>query len=305
MSIPRRRPAPRPVRARRALLAPGLAILGLLAAACVPSPPVGGVEDPNPLRSTLIANHWGRHLEPTLTDVAYGLGPQHRLDVLRTTSATSRGTIVFVHGGGFVMGDKSQLLAGQNGAIVYQHTRGWDIVSVGYTIGEGTYPAGYHDVALAVSWVKEQGAELGLDTSTVVLAGHSAGAALTSMVATTAGATTPYGEVPRVDRWVAVAGFHDFVDGTAYLTEPWGLPVADRPTTSPLGQLDASDPRGYLIHGDADPIVRPLQSDRMRQRATVVGADVRYDLVDSGPMSCRMHDPLCGANLSALNSFLS
>ena len=50
MSIPRRRPAPRPVRARRALLAPGLAILGLLVAACAQSgPPAGDATVPENL----------------------------------------------------------------------------------------------------------------------------------------------------------------------------------------------------------------------------------------------------------------
>lgn len=305
MHHPRRTHADSQFAARRTLLAPAVVVLGLLISACAPSPAPGRVADPNPLRSSLIANHYGKHLSFTETDVAYGLGPQHRLDVLQSTSPTTRGTIVFVHGGAFVWGDKSQLLGGEHGALVYQHTRGWDLVSVGYTLGEGTYPAGYHDVALAVAWVKEHGASIGLDTSKVVLAGHSAGATLTAMVATTPGATTPYGAVPRVDGWVAVSGLHDFAKGGAYITDPWGLPAGQRASSSPVTQLDATDPPGYLIHGDKDPMVRPMQSDLLHVKAMAVGADVRYDLVDTGVPACRRHEPLCGANLAALNSFLS
>jgi acetyl esterase/lipase len=304
MHLPRRPHALRRPAGRSLLLAPALAVAALLVAACAPAP-TGGVPNPNPLRSTLIANHYGSHLEMTRTDVAYGLGPQHRLDVLESSSPSTRGTIVFVHGGAFLWGDKSQLLGGEHGAIVHQHTRGWDLVSVGYTRGQNTYPAGYHDVALAVSWVKAHGASIGLDTSKVVLAGHSAGATLATMVATTPGATTPYGTVPRVDSWLAVSGLHDFVNGGAYITDPWGLPASHRPLISPLAQLDRGDPRGYLIHGDGDPMVRPMQSDHLHQKAALVGADVRYDLVDTGPASCRRHEPLCGANIEALNSFLS
>jgi len=305
MLHPRRPHHDRQSGARRRLLAPAVVGLVLLVSACAPSPAPGMVDDPNPLRSTLIANHYGTNLSFTQTDVAYGLGDQHRLDVLESPSPTTRGTIVFVHGGAFVWGDKSQLLGGEHGALVYQHTRGWDLVSVGYTLGENTYPAGYHDVALAVSWVKEHGASIGLDTSKVVLAGHSAGATLAAMVATTPGATTPYGTVPRVDGWVAVSGLHDFANGGAYITDPWGVPAGHRATVSPVAQLDANDPPGYLVHGDADPMVRPMQSERLHARAVAVGANVRFDLVDTGVLSCRRHEPLCGANLSALNAFLS
>ena len=305
MHLPRRPHVTRSFAARRVLLAPAVAVAGLLISACAPTPAQGSVADPNPFRSSLIANHYGSHQSFTQTDVAYGLGPQHRLDVLESTSPTTRGTIVFVHGGAFTWGDKSQLLGGEHGAIVYQHTRGWDLVSVGYTLGEGTYPAGYHDVALAVAWVKEHGGTLGLDTSKVVLAGHSAGATLAAMVATTPGATTPYGTVPRVDGWLAVSGLHDFANGGAYLTDPWGMPAAHRLITSPVVTLDATDPPGYLIHGDADAMVRPMHSARLHSAALSAGADVRYDLVDTGAAACRLHEPLCGANLAALNAFLS
>ena len=305
MHDPRRPHDVRRSAARRSLLAPVAVVLGLLISACAPNPTPGSVEDPNPLRSSLIANHYGSHLSFTQTDVAYGLGEQHRLDVLESPSPTTRGTIVFVHGGAFVWGDKSQLLGGEHGALVYQQTRGWDLVSVGYTLGEDTYPAGYHDVALAVAWVKEHGASIGLDTSKVVLAGHSAGATLATMVATTPGTVTPYGTVPRVDGWVAVSGLHDFANGGAYLTDPWGMPSTHRAIMSPVVQLDATDPPGHLIHGDLDPMVRPMQSDRLHMRALAVGAELRYDLVDTGVPACRQHEPLCGANLAALNAFLS
>lgn len=288
---------------RRGLLA--LALTGAVLASCAaqPSPSIGST--PNPARGDTVANHWGRNLEYSFTDVAYGPKPFHRLDVLPydTRYPTRRGTIVFVHGGAFTTGDRSQLLSGDLGALIHQRARGWDLVTIDYQVGANTYPAAYSDVALAVSWVRRHGASLGLDTGKIVLAGHSAGGSLAAMVATTPGASATYGPVPRVDAWVSISGLHDWQSGR-YISDPWGMPVADRVARSTITTLDRTDPPGYLVHADLDPIVRVMQSELLFARAQAVGADVQFDRVDSGPAGCRYHDPLCGANVRWLDMFL-
>lgn len=289
----------------RALHAGAATVLCVLLASCAPTAPnVGSVPEPEPGRAIYIANHWGSQLEFAQTDVPYGDAEHQRLDVLPTTSTTRRGTIVFVHGGGFLGGDRSELLGGNHGAVVYQSTRGWDIVSVGYLVQENSYPTPYHDVALAVSWLQQHGESIGLDTAKVMLVGHSAGGSLAAMVATTPGATTPHGPVPRVDGWVSVSALHDWENGGRYISDPWGLPAGHRVRMSPITTLDRTDPPGYLIHADEDPIVRPGHSANLYQRARQVRAAVQFDLVDAGPMECRSHTPLCGANLASLNAFL-
>lgn len=275
-----------------------------LAGSCTPAPVVldGLVPDAPP--GATVANEWGADLVLSPTDVPYGPEDHQRLDVLPADGSTRRGTIVFVHGGGFTIGDRTDLLIGAHGAIVHQRARGWDVVTVGYLVRAGSYPQPYHDVALAVSWVREHGATIGLDTSTVVLAGHSAGGSLAAMVATTPGAPTPYGTVPRVDAWVSVSALHDWEHGGRYVSDPWGMPAGDRIPRSTLTTLDPTDPPGYLVHADDDPIVRASHSTNLWERARRIGASVQYDLVDSGPLRCRLHEPLCGADATALAQFL-
>lgn len=297
-------PRPNPSRRGR-LLAVACAVFTLALASCTPPVSHGAALVPDPPRGGSVANHWGRFLVPSRTGVSYGPESHQLLDVLPATGPVRRGTLVFVHGGGFTIGERSDLLRGDHGAVVHQRTRGWDIVSVGYQVGAGSYPQPYHDVALAVRWVRDHGAGIGLDTSKVVLAGHSAGGSLVAMVATTPGAATPYGAVPRVDGWVSVSAVHDWANGGSYISNPWGMPAAHRALRSPVNTLDPTDPPGYLVHGDLDPIVRPLQSERMHARAATVGARLQFDLVDTGDAACRMHEPLCGANIASLDAFLS
>jgi acetyl esterase/lipase len=257
-----------------------------------------------PPRST-VANDWGRDLEPTLTDLAYGPEEHQRLDVLHATGPNRRGTLVFVHGGAFKVGHRSDLFGGDHGAVVRQHTRGWDIVSVSYLLGQGGYPTPMYDVALAVSWVREHAEAAGLDTTKVMIVGHSAGGSLAAMVATRPGTITPYGSVPRVDGWVAISALHDWTSGGWYISDPWGMPASHRSAMSPINSLDRSDPPGYLIHADEDPIVSRLQSSLMFDRARSIGADVQFDRITSGPRECRLHVPLCGADFAALSAFLT
>ena len=84
---------------------------------------------------------------------------------------------MFVHGGGFVGGDKHV-----PGTPMYDHIGAWAVrngwvgVTITYRLApEHTWPAGAQDVAAAVQWVRDNIASYGGDPSRIVLAGHSAG----------------------------------------------------------------------------------------------------------------------------------
>jgi acetyl esterase/lipase len=93
----------------------------------------------------------------------------------------SQGAIVWLHGGGYVMGDLdtehpwAARLAEGSGAVV---------ISVAYRLApEEPFPAALDDVYAALAWTAEHAAELGVDPGRIAVGGHSAGAALAAAVA--------------------------------------------------------------------------------------------------------------------------
>jgi len=115
-------------------------------------------------------------------DHAYGPHERHRLDVFAPAAAAQAHAdlpvVVFVHGGGFVMGDK------RVPDMPFYDNVGNFVASSGYVGVTMTYrlapahpwPAGSEDVAAAVRWVKDNIADHGGDPRRVFLWGQSAGA---------------------------------------------------------------------------------------------------------------------------------
>jgi hypothetical protein len=90
---------------------------------------------------------------------------------------------VFVHGGGFVAGDKAYPGAPAYdlvGAWAVRH--GWVGVNITYRYApEVKWPAGAEDVAAAVAWIRENIAAYGGDPGRIVVMGNSAGAVHASL----------------------------------------------------------------------------------------------------------------------------
>ncbi|HEX3514678.1 MAG TPA: alpha/beta hydrolase [Trebonia sp.] len=120
-------------------------------------------------------------------DLQYGEHPRRRLDVhapviggTADRGAGERGAPVFlfVHGGGFVAGDKHRPgtpVYDMVGAWAVRH--GWVGVNMTYRYApEVKWPAGAEDVAAAVAWLRGNIAAYGGDPDRIVVAGNSAGA---------------------------------------------------------------------------------------------------------------------------------
>jgi triacylglycerol lipase len=113
-------------------------------------------------------------------DLRYGGDERNRLDVHTDgiVGGRPRPVLLFVHGGGFVRGDK--VIPGTPqydfvGAWAVRH--GWAGVTMTYRLAPAhTWPAGAQDVASTVAWVRAQIGSFGGDPERIVLVGHSAGA---------------------------------------------------------------------------------------------------------------------------------
>ncbi|RZA32150.1 MAG: alpha/beta hydrolase [Lysobacteraceae bacterium] len=112
---------------------------------------------------------------PVLRDIAYGLDERHRLDVYLPLGApTPAPVVVFLHGGGFIRGDKAE----RDHVGHYFSRHGALAVLPNYRLGpRHRWPAGAEDVAAALAWTRAHVAEHGGNPEHIVLAGESAGAA--------------------------------------------------------------------------------------------------------------------------------
>jgi acetyl esterase/lipase len=93
----------------------------------------------------------------------------------------AQGAIVWLHGGGFVMGDVdtehpwAARAADGSSAVV---------ISVGYRRApEHRFPAAFDDAYAALTWTAEHATELDIDPTRIAIGGHSAGAGIAAAVA--------------------------------------------------------------------------------------------------------------------------
>ncbi|MCP4235831.1 MAG: alpha/beta hydrolase [Aestuariibacter sp.] len=126
--------------------------------------------------------------QPALaTDIAYGEHPRHRLDIYGPTAlhtdlaarkTSSLPVLVFVHGGGFLKGDKGDTTRWYNACVGRMAAeQGMLGVVINYRLApEHTWPAGADDLAAAVTWLKQHIAEYGGNPDALFLMGTSAGA---------------------------------------------------------------------------------------------------------------------------------
>jgi triacylglycerol lipase len=106
---------------------------------------------------------------------AYGADPLQTLDVFQPDAAGGkpRPVLLFVHGGGFVRGDKKQT----DNMVLWGVANGMVGVDINYRLApKDPWPAGAKDLASAIAWTRANIAKYGGDPNRIVLWGHSAGA---------------------------------------------------------------------------------------------------------------------------------
>ena len=126
---------------------------------------------------TLLVPAFGR----SLTDIPYGDHALQRPDLYVPNSASNAPVMVYVHGGGWKVGDKRS--TGRKAAFF--NDRGWIFISANYRLlPDGRHPENVNDVAKAIAWTHDRIATHGGDPDRIFIMGHSAGAHLAALVAT-------------------------------------------------------------------------------------------------------------------------
>ncbi len=221
----------------------------------------------------------GEQIKPLTVEYAKVAGKSLKLDFYQPDDhSKSRPLIVWVHGGAWRAGNRKSV------PIKELLNKGFAIASVDYRLTPvAPYPANVHDIKAAIRFLRAHTAKYRIDDEQISVAGVSAGGHLAALVGLTNGSAEHEGAVGdflKVSSEVqAVVSFYGASDLLSILGQstPHGLSVrvpalnlllGGPPTeklelarlASPLHQLDSTDPRVLLIHGDQDPQMPYQQS---------------------------------------------
>ncbi len=251
------------------------AALAALAVALVLAPAVGGQQ----VRKDTGAP--AKHIT-ILDDIPYRLGPSHawRLDMAMPEDfgAQVRPALVIIHGGGWGAGTKQD--RPYRSMLLDFALKGYVTVSVEYRLtGEAPFPAGLEDVDCAVRWVRAHAREYRIDPNRIGAFGHSAGAHLAVMLASSPPAP------PIHDPQCEWNDFSDRLTSVVGGSTPTVFParLGDSKRYSPASWVSNRMPPILLIHGTEDNIVPVAQVDDYVEKLEAAGApDVTYVRIEGG-----------------------
>jgi acetyl esterase/lipase len=255
-------------------------------------------------------------------DIPYASqSPSQKLDIyLPPEGGGPFPTLIFVHGGAFILGDKrdAQLLQAIDGI-----NRGYAVVSVEHRLaGEVKYPAGLFDVKSAIRYLRASAPVYKLDADRFALYGDSAGGHYAVMAAATQGnpafedfsaGNTGYSSAVQVV--ASRFGVYDFAiqreKGSKNPPEAdpnfeaidiamFGAPSRDigglMHFTNVLNFITPDFPPCFLQHGSDDKTVNVENSYRLNERIKAVcGADrvemVIFEGYDHGGIDLKWNAP--------------
>jgi acetyl esterase/lipase len=178
------------------------------------------------------------------------------MDIYGTATSQSP-VLVYIHGGGWQVGDKSRIhakpkLANELGAV---------LVSLNYRLTPAVrHPAHIQDIAAALRWIKDNISQYGGDPGNISVMGHSAGAQLASLIGVHAGYLAEVGLTPSDVRCaVNIDGPMDLASritdsqtesNTEAILQAFGSDLATLKDASPvahISELKGKGPRFLVI----------------------------------------------------------
>jgi acetyl esterase/lipase len=239
---------------------------------------------------------------PTYQDLAYAtVSPTQKLDLyVPTTSSRPFPLVIMVHGGGFMMGDKSDGtgLAGVDRLL----EAGYAVASINYRLSsEATYPAQINDSKAAVRFLRANAAEYNLNPEKFGAWGASAGGNLVSLLGTTCGVAELEGaELGNSDQSSCVQAVVDWFGPIEFLkmdeqfagtscpanhndasspeSKLVGAPIQTVPdavaTTNPMNYITSDDAPFFIENGTADCNIPPVQNKNLADvLSAVIGVE--------------------------------
>ena len=110
---------------------------------------------------------------PDYANIQYGTDAKCVLDFWKAPSAIPTAVVIYIHGGGFRSGDKSEAI--HHAAIEQYLKAGISVASINYRIRPAPVPDILRDCARAVQFIRHKSAEWNVDKKRIGVCGGSAG----------------------------------------------------------------------------------------------------------------------------------
>jgi acetyl esterase/lipase len=196
--------------------------------------------------------------------VPYADGARQKLDVYAPQNPSGKAPVVFfIYGGGWNRGERGDyVFVGRALAA-----RGFVVVIADYRlVPEVRYPEFLDDSAQALKWTQDNIATYGGDPQRVFLAGHSAGAYNAVMLALDPSILKEHGVTMPIRAVAALSGPFDFYPFEyGEVREAFGK--APNPEgTQPINLVTSDSPPMFLATGMNDPIVRPINTEKLAKK---------------------------------------
>lgn len=241
-------------------------------------------------------------------DIAYGTSsPAQKLDIYLPRGVANPPLVIWIHGGGFVFGDKAALGFDEGARLLQTLTRnGMAVAGINYRLAdEARFPAAGQDVKSAIRFLRAHASQYGFDPHSFATWGDSAGAYLALMAGATGDQRTVFDNPrdPHAATSAAVSAVIDLFGNADFrtmranllshacgpgLTQPPPTSLADNPwfasPTLPSTQvaLDQASlypylatlqnpPDFFIFHGAEDCSVNPMDSVELNRRLQAMG----------------------------------
>ncbi|MBS0969522.1 alpha/beta hydrolase [Nissabacter archeti] len=234
---------------------------------------------------------------------------QLRMSLLIPRSEQKKPAILYFPGGGFMSAHHEKYI-GMRYALA---KAGFVVAAVEYRVIPNPYPSLIEDGKAAVRFLREHAEEYGIDSARIGVVGDSAGGYMAQMMAMTNGqrtfdkgrylqhasdvqaAATLYGisnllnitegfspEAQAIQRSPAITQAL-LINGVAF-KEHGGAPITADPAralaASPMGHLEGPKPPFLIMHGSADTLVSPVQSQQLYEALKARGNQAEYVIID-------------------------
>ena len=234
--------------------------------------------------------------------------PRQRLDVLlpRHPNSSNLPVVVFIHGGGWIRGDKS---AGRRHLVELVASGDFVGVSIGYRfISEAVFPAQIHDCKAAIRWVRANASRYGCNPDKIAVWGLSAGGHLALLLGTSGAVPELEGSLgPWTNQSSRVACVVNFfgpsqLDSMGRMSGPDSAiahDAADSPESrliggplqehldkaraaSPITYVSSDDPPFLHVHGTGDRLVPFGQAKAIHEALRAAGVPSVLITVEGG-----------------------